>query len=73
MINHLDSEFKLSMTNGSRVTEKGRGGTFELYHTLLSSKSIDKVQLSIYPNVSVCLYYKNRKSGTSERLYDLFL
>ena len=43
MIEDLNPEFQVSRTNGSRVTEKGRGSTFELCHALLSYKTTKKI------------------------------
>ena len=51
MINHLDSEFKLSRTNGSRVKEKGCGSTFGLYQALLSQKISSKNRLPTFLNL----------------------
>ena len=46
IINHLDFEFKLSRTNGSRVLEKGLGSTFEVSHALLSQRTSVQILLS---------------------------
>ena len=36
------------MTSGSRIIEKGHGSTFELHHTLLSCKTVNRITLPTY-------------------------
>ena len=74
----MNPKFQVSMTNGSRVIEKGRGSICKLCHALLNSKTGKRIWIPIYIlNCEVETYWKSwkdwRQQQWQQQQHTLFL